>query len=282
MPSLFTSALPVNEKIRGDVDRLQLGFSHHGIDAYGIDKAELARFFTALEWAYRRYFDVHVYGAEHVPLSGRAMIIGNHSGGVALDALMVLASCFFELDPPRLAQGMAEKFINKVPGASQLASRLGQFTGLPEHADRLLRDERLLMVFPEGARGTAKLARDADSLVRFGTGFMRLALKTGTPIVPVAFVGGGEAIPTVMNLYKLGQFLGVPYIPVTPYLFPLPKPVKLQLLYSEPLVFEGDGSEADEVIHGYVEQVRSRIAWLIEQARALRAGTLKPEELELR
>lgn len=282
MPSLFTSALPVNERIRANVDRLQLGFSKHGIDAYGIDKDELARFFTALEWVYRRYFQVEVHGTEHIPLSGRAMLIGNHSGGVALDALMVLASCFFELDPPRLAQGMAEKFINKVPGASQMASRLGQFTGLPEHADRLLRDERLLMVFPEGARGTAKLARDADSLVRFGTGFMRLALKTRTPIIPVAFVGGGEAIPTVMNLYKLGQLLGVPYIPVTPYLVPFPKPVRLQLLYSEPLVFEGDGSEADDVIHSYVEQVRARIAWLIEQARALRAGTLKPEELELR
>lgn len=282
MPSLFTSALPVDERIRKSVDRLELGFSKHGTDAYGIDKEELARFFTALEWAYRKYFDMEVHGTEHIPLSGRAMIIGNHSGGVALDALMVLASCFFELDPPRLAQGMAEKFINKVPGASQLASRLGQFTGLPEHADRLLRDERLLMVFPEGARGTAKLARDADSLVRFGTGFMRLALKTRTPIIPVAFVGGGEAIPTVMNLYKLGQLLGVPYIPVTPYLVPFPKPVKLQLLYSEPLLFEGDGSEADDVIHSYVEQVRARIAWLIEQARALRAGTLRPEELELR
>ena len=282
MPSFFTSALPVDERIRANVDRLDLGFSKHGIDAYGIDKAELARFFTALEWPYRKYFDLDVYGAQHIPLTGRAMLIGNHSGGVALDALMVLASCFFELDPPRLAQGMAEKFINKVPGASQMASRLGQFTGLPEHADRLLRDERLLMVFPEGARGTAKLARDADSLVRFGTGFMRLALKTGTPIVPVAFVGGGDAIPTVMNLYKLGQLLGVPYIPVTPYLVPFPKPVKLQLLYSEPLVFEGDGSEADDVIHSYVEQVRARIAWLIEQARALRAGTLRPEELELR
>jgi 1-acyl-sn-glycerol-3-phosphate acyltransferase len=282
VPSLFTSALPVNERIRANVDRLELGFSKHGIDAYGIDKDELARFFTALEWAYRHYFQVEVHGTEHIPLSGRAMLIGNHSGGVALDALMVLASCFFELDPPRLAQGMAEKFINKVPGASQMASRLGQFTGLPEHADRLLRDERLLMVFPEGARGTAKLARDADSLVRFGTGFMRLALKTRTPIIPVAFVGGGEAIPTVMNLYKLGQLLGVPYIPVTPYLVPFPKPVRLQLLYSEPLLFEGDGSEADDVIHSYVEQVRARIAWLIEQARALRAGTLKPEELELR
>ncbi len=282
MPSLFTSALPVNERIRADVDRLDLGFSRHGIDAYGVDKSELARFFTALKWVYRHYFDVEVYGSEHIPLSGRTMLIGNHSGGVALDALMVLASCFFELDPPRLAQGMAEKFINKVPGASQMASRLGQFTGLPEHADRLLRDERLLMVFPEGARGTAKLARDADSLVRFGTGFMRLALKTQTPIVPVAFVGGGEAIPTVMNLYKLGQLMGVPYIPVTPYLFPLPKPARLQLLYSEAMVFEGDGTEADEVILGYVEQVRARIAWLIEQARALRDGSMKPEELELR
>ena len=95
-------------------------------------------------------------------------------------------------------------------------------------------------------------------------------------------MGGGDAIPTVMNLYKLGQLLGVPYIPITPYLVPFPKPVKLQLLYSEPLLFEGDGSEADDVIHSYVEQVRARIAWLIEQARALRAGTLRPEELELR
>ena len=111
---------------------------------------------------------------------------------------------------------------------------------------------------------------------------MRLAMATRSPVVPFAFLGGGEAIPTVMNLYKLGQLMGVPYVPVTPYIVPIPKPVTLQVLYSEPLLFEGDGSEADEVVHGYVEQVRARIAWLIEQARALRAGTLSEEELELR
>ena len=86
MPSLFTSALPVDERIRKSVDRLELGFSKHGIDAYGLDKAELARFFTALEWAYRKYFDMEVHGTEHIPLSGRAMIIGTHIGkGVYLD-----------------------------------------------------------------------------------------------------------------------------------------------------------------------------------------------------
>lgn len=280
--SIFTRAIPIDEAVREKVDRLELGFSRHGIDRYGVDKEELARFFSGLRLFYEKYFDVEVYGAEHVPSSGRAMLVSNHSGGVALDALMMLASCFYELEPPRLAQGMAEKFINRVPGASQMASRLGQFTGLPEHAERLLRDERLLMVFPEGARGTAKLARDADTLVRFGTGFMRLALQTGAPIVPTAFIGGGEAIPTVMNLYKLGRLFGVPYIPVTPYIVPLPKPTRVQLIYSEPMRFEGDGSEADAVILGYVDEVRARIAWLIEQGRALRNGEMTPDELELR
>ena len=115
------------------------------------------------------------------------MLVGNHSGGVAIDGAMVLASMFFDMDPPRLAQGMAEKFINKVPFASEWANRTGQFTGLPENAVRLLEDERLLVVFPEGARGTAKLYKERYSLVDFGTGFMRLALKTKTPIIPFAF-----------------------------------------------------------------------------------------------
>jgi 1-acyl-sn-glycerol-3-phosphate acyltransferase len=96
-----------------------------------------------------------------------------------------------EMDPARLGQGMAEKFLNMLPFASEWSSRCGQFTGLPEHAERLLNDERLLMVFPEGARGTAKLYWERYSLVGFGTGFIRLALATHTPVIPFAFIGGG-------------------------------------------------------------------------------------------
>src|SRR5678816_4916589 len=103
---------------------------------------------------------------------------------------------------------MVEKFINRYPWASLWSNRCGQVTGLPEHAERLLSEERLLMVFPEGARGTAKLYKDRYSLVDFGTGFMRLALKTKTPIVPFGFLGGGEAVPTVVNAYRLGQAFG--------------------------------------------------------------------------
>jgi 1-acyl-sn-glycerol-3-phosphate acyltransferase len=200
------------------------------------------------------------------------MLVGNHSGGVALDGAMVLASLFFEMEPPRLGQGMAEKFLNRVPFASSWSSRLGQLTGLPEHAVGLLEDERLLLVFPEGARGTAKLYGDRNSLVEFGSGFVRLALRTRSPIVPFAFLGGGEAIPTVVNLVKLGHLVGAPYIPITPWLLPIPRRVPLEIYYDEPIQLEGTGDEEDEVIFGHVERVKTRIAALIDTGASIRRG----------
>ncbi len=174
--------LPTDPEVAARVDALELPFNRHGIDHYGIDKRELAKLYTLIGWFYHRYFEVQVFGADNVPPRGRAMLVGNHSGGVALDGVMVIASTFFELNPPRLAQGMVEKFLSKVPFLSWFNRRIGQFTGLPEHCIRLLEDERLLMVFPEGARGTAKLYRERDSLVSFGTGFVRLALQTDTQL----------------------------------------------------------------------------------------------------
>lgn len=272
--------LPTDPDVAARVELLELPFNRHGVDHYGIDKRELAKLYTLIGWFYRRYFEVQVFGAENVPPRGRAMLVGNHSGGVALDGVMVIASTFFELDPPRLAQGMVERFVQSVPFLSWFNSRIGQFTGLPEHCVRLLRDERLLMVFPEGARGTAKLYRERDSLVSFGTGFVRLALETDTPIVPLAFVGGGEAIPTVANLYRVGKLLGVPYLPVTPYLAPIPLPVSLQLLYGKPIRLQGSHTDSDEIIAGHVEIIKQRIASLLAQGRALREGRITDGELD--
>jgi 1-acyl-sn-glycerol-3-phosphate acyltransferase len=260
-------AFLIDPEVARRVDRLELPFGPYGVDPYGVEKKALTRSFSMLAWLYRSYFRVRCRGIENVPRRGRAMLVGNHSGGVAIDGAMVLASCMLEMDPPRLAQGMAEKFIGQVPFAGNWASRCGQFTGLPEHAERLLRDDRLLMVFPEGARGTAKLYPARNSLVDFGTGFVRLAMQTKTPIVPFGFVGGGDAIPTVFNAYKLGRMLGVPYIPFTPYGFALPLPVSLGVTYGRPIVFEGTGREDDEVVQGHVERVKRVIASLIDEGQ---------------
>ena len=257
-----------DDRIRDLVDRLELPFNSLGIDPYGISKKHLVVFFGALGFLYRHYFRVKCHGTEHVPKQGRAMVIGNHSGGVAFDGAMVLTSLFLEMDPPRLASAMAEKFINKLPISSLWSARTGQFTGLPEHALRLLEDDRVLIVFPEGARGTAKLYKERYSMVDFGTGFMRLALKTKTPIVPCGFLGGGAAFPTIVNLP--GKMFGVPYIPLTAYLAPVPLPVPLEVHYGEAMHFVGTGNEDDAVINGYVGQVKSRIAQLIDAGRAAR------------
>jgi len=263
----------VSETVQDRLQRLELPFDAAGIDPFGVSRWHLGVMFRALELLYRRYNEVHNHGLDHVPARGRAMLIGNHSGGIAVDAAMVIGAMFFEKEPPRVAQGMAEKFINRMPFGSVWASRCGHLPGLPEHAVRLLEDERLLMVFPEGARGTAKLFRERYSLVDFGTGFMRLALQTKTPIVPFGCVGGGDAMPTVTNLYRLGRLVGAPYIPVTSYLLPIPRPARFDICYGEPMTFEGTGSEDDEVIHGYIEQVKARIAALIEDGRRERGET---------
>lgn len=260
----------VDPQILERVRELEIPFNRHGIDPFGICDRDVAFQMTVLSWLYRRYFKVTVNDVDRIPARGRAMIVGNHSGGFALDGMMATASAFFDKDPPRLSQGMVDRFINRLPFASRQASRTGNFTGTPESAIELLEAERLLMIFPEGSRGTAKLYGDRNRLLDFGTGFMRLALQTGTPIVPFAFLGGGDAVPTVANLYKIGKLFGVPYIPVTSYILPIPRRVSLELYYGEPMVFEGTGNEEDDVIHDYVEQVRARIVAMVEEGARIR------------
>lgn len=261
-------AVALSDGLDARVDRLELPFNEYGVDPYGISRKHVKDALRLFALIYRYYFRVRCHGIHHIPARGRGMLVGNHSGGVAVDGAMVLTSTMLEMDPPRLAQGMVERFLHKFPVSSLWASRTGQFTGLPEHARRLLEDDRLLMIFPEGARGTAKLYPDRYSLVDFGTGFVRLALQTRSPIIPFAFLGGGSAIPTVFNAYTLGKLLGVPYVPLTPYLLPVPLPVQLEIHYGEPLVFQGTGDEEDHVIEGYVAKVKERIAGLIELGRA--------------
>jgi 1-acyl-sn-glycerol-3-phosphate acyltransferase len=278
---LLDNFLPINPEVAARVEALDLEFNKFGVDPYGIDKNDLIRFLSAFAWLYRYYFAVDVYGLENVPSRGRGVLVGNHSGGIAIDGAMAMGSLLLDAEPPRLAHAMVDKFIHRFPGASQFMSRTGQFVGNPDQAIRLLRDERLILVFPEGARGTAKLAKESDSLVDFGTGFMRLALETKSPIIPFGFVGGGEALPTVANLRRLGKMLGVPYIPVTKWGLLIPKPTRFQLLYGKPMFFEGTGHERDEVVNEMVEQVKGRIRDLIRQGRALRERTISEEELVL-
>lgn len=253
----------ISEDVKARLEQLALPFNRLGVDPYGISRKHLALFYSFLEFFYKHYFRVRCFGIGNIPATGPAMLVGNHSGGIPADGGMIIASLFFDANPPRHAHGMIAKFVFQWPFIAPWFSRVGQFPGLPEHATRILRDGRLLFVFPEGTRGTGKLYKHRYNLVRFGTGFMRIALQTRTPIIPLAFIGAEEALPTMFHARRLAKLVGTPYWPVPPYLIPFPLPLKCEIHYGEPLLFNGTGNEADHVIEEYVDQVRKQINRLL-------------------
>ena len=134
------------------------------------------------------------------------------------------------------------------------------------------------MVFPEGARGFVKPFKKRYQLQRFGLGFMRLALETETPIVPIGIVGGEEQSPAFADVKWLGRFIGAPAFPITPtfpWLGPLgfvPLPVKFRLHFGKPLRFEGDANEEDAAMEKKVDVVKREIRKLIRAGRSARRG----------
>jgi 1-acyl-sn-glycerol-3-phosphate acyltransferase len=148
-------------------------------------------------------------------------------------------------------------------------SRIGAVRACPENAERLLSKESLVAVFPEGVKGIGKLYRDRYRLQRFGRGgFIRLCLRTRTPLVPCAVVGAEEATPLLYKDETISKLLGLPYLPVTPT-FPLlgplgllPAPTKWQIRFGEPMSFdEFDPDAADDpvLVGRLAERVRGSI-----------------------
>ena len=250
-------------QVRRNVERLPIEFDDYGFDRFGLSQKALVRAYSVTAHIYRHYLKVTAFGLENVPATGRGLVVANHSGGLGADGAMILTSLMLNDDAPRLGQGMAEYFLTRSPFARPALRKLGHLTGLPEHGEQLLNDERLVMVFPEGARGAGKLYKDRYKLVRFGTGFIRLALKTGTPIIPCAFIGGEESFPQLFHIKWLAKLVNGPFVPVAPQLIFFPLPVACQVYYGPPMYFEGDGSEPDHVIQQYIEEVRHSMERLI-------------------
>jgi 1-acyl-sn-glycerol-3-phosphate acyltransferase len=174
---------------------------------------------------------------------------------VAINGAMIL-----EHNPPRVVRAMVEKFVQTLPFFSYLFSRWGQITGTPENCRRLLSDDEAILVFPEGAKGISKPFTQRYQLQEFGSGFMRLALETKTPIVPVAVIGAEEQAPA-FNFKPLAKLLGAPAFPVVPHppFLPIPYPVKYRLYFGEPLCFVGDPDDEDDVLEVKVRHVRNEI-----------------------
>jgi 1-acyl-sn-glycerol-3-phosphate acyltransferase len=258
--------------------RIPTRLNAYGYDPFGFAPGYARPLLVTMAAVYRYWLRVEALGLENVP-EGRVLLIANHAGNTfAWDGAMLGMALFLEGDPPRVVRGMGEYYLPTIPFFSVFMHRVGSVVGTPTNCAQLLAQEEAIMVFPEGERGFVKTFRQRYKLQRFGLGFMRLALETETPIVPVGIVGGEEQSPGLANLRSIGRLIGSPAFPVT-LTFPwlgvagfLPLPVKFHIRFGEALRFSGDPSEEDASIEKKVEQVKDRIRSLIDESRRARSS----------
>jgi 1-acyl-sn-glycerol-3-phosphate acyltransferase len=180
---------------------------------------------------------------------------------------------------------LVENFVFHFPYLGTFINRIGGVRACQENARRLLDDDQAVAVFPEGIKGIGKLYKERYQLQRFGRGgFIKLALRARSPIVPVAIVGAEEIHPMLGRITWFSKTAGIPYVPVTPtfpFLGPLgvlPLPSKWTLLFGEPIDFaEQYGPEAADdriLVNKLAEQVRQTIQDMIDRGLAERQSVL--------
>jgi 1-acyl-sn-glycerol-3-phosphate acyltransferase len=254
-------------------DRLRDGrtANEYGVDPFGLSIEYALSAVGPFVWLYQSYFRVQTFGLEHVP-AGRVLLVSNHGGQLPIDGAMIGVAMLTEAKPPRITRSMVEKWVGSLPYVATFFSRVGQIVGTPENCRRLLESDEAILVFPEGLKGITKLYSQRYQLQDFGLGFMRLALETKTPIVPVAVIGSEEQAPALINLKSIGKLFGMPALPVTPYGLPFPLPTKYRIYFGEPLVFSGRADDEDAELDKKVKVVKGAIQSMLEKGLADRKG----------
>jgi len=223
------------------------------IDEFGFDPAFTESALPLFRWLFEKYWRVELEGIENVPVSGRALLVANHAGVIPWDGAMIRTGIWMAHPERRHARMLVVNFAFAMPGFSQFLLKTGNVLAHPDNAVTLLERDELVGVFPEGVKGAAKLYRDRYQVRRFGRGgFVQVAMRTGSPIIPVAVVGAEEVHPVVFELPALAKVLGLPTVPLTPT-FPwlgglglLPLPSKWFIAFGPPIETASMGPDAAE------------------------------------
>jgi 1-acyl-sn-glycerol-3-phosphate acyltransferase len=264
--------------------RLQraLYFAWHAeeTDAFGADPRFAETLEPLVEFLYAIWWRVEASGTEHLPATGPGLVVANHSGVLPYDGLMVQLAIRHEHPAKRVCRLLALDMFALLPVLAPILSKSGSIRANPENAERLLRRGELLGVFPEGVKGVGKYYRERYRLARFGRGgFVRIALRTGAPIIPCAVVGAEEIHPVIAKADWVGRPFGLPYFPLTPtfpWLGPagfVPLPTKWSIDFGDPVDLGGHGPEgADDpiLVNRLSEEVRSAIQRMVDSRLARR------------
>ena len=239
------------------------------VDQWGRSERLRSLVRTVYNPVYKYWFRAEWEGFEHLPADGGALLVSNHAAAIPSDAPVIMHGIETKLGRP--VYGLAEHLFRTLPVVGTLWSRVGGVTANPDNAYRLLHDDRqLVLVFPEGTKGTGKTYGDRYQLARFGRGgFVEIAMRAGVPIIPLAVMGAEESMPIMWKSTRLAKLTRMPYFPVTanmlafgPLGAALYFPAKFRIRVLPPLYFDVDpGQErySRSRVMGESERIRRQI-----------------------
>ena len=244
----------------------------YGYDIFGANADWVRRAERAGAFFYEHWFRVDSHGHEHVPSTGAAIVVANHSGALPFDATMLWMDVLRHTSPARLLRPIADHFVLRLPFFGTVATRTGAVGGTRANVRHLLERRELLLVFPEGVAGVAKHFRHRYELAEWRVGHAEFAIRHRVPVIPAAIVGAEEQMPQIARLPV--HVFGIPHVPVV--LSPLPLPVRYHIRYGAPLFlydeFPPDAADEPEVLDNAAARTKDAVRRLLEGERSSRRG----------
>ena len=245
-------------EVRERAARVGFADAGHGYDRFGMHPDFVALADAATGPLHDRYFRVVSHDPQHIPATGPAILAANHSGTLPTDAMMLWTDVLRNTDPPRVARPVADYFVSTLPVVSTLFARCGVVGGSRGNARALLEAGELLMIFPEGVAGIGKPFRERYTLRPFRPGHAELAIRHRAPVVPVGIVGAEEQMPQIAAI---------------------PLPVRIHILYGEPLRFDLEHRPEDaddpEIVRDAVRRVEEAVRALVARGLRERRGVFR-------
>jgi 1-acyl-sn-glycerol-3-phosphate acyltransferase len=269
----------LNYTVQYNADMVKRHFTgEYDTDEWGLDWEFLDAMRPFLSFLYKIYWRVETTGIEHIPVEGKALLVANHSGQLPWDSMMIGTAVLSEQPAQRLVRTLYDAFTPRVPFVSAWLNRMGQTLATVENGTRMLAQEELVAVFPEGYKGMGKPFKDRYKLARFDqVDFVKMALSSGAPIIPVSVVGAEETNISLVKLSARSGAARLPYFPISltfPWLGLLglaPLPTKWAIDFGEPILVDSYGPQAadnlilasqitDQVRHAVQELLQARLA----------------------
>ena len=240
----------------------------------------------ALVTRYTSLFSPEVNGLENLPATGPVLVVGNHSCLMYMPDAWVVGQSLIErrgLDQP--AYALAYDLLFSVPGVGPFLRRIGAIPAGGREAELALQQGAAVVVYPGGDMEACRPWRQRDQVDLAGhKGFVRLALRTGVPVVPVVAHGSHHAVVVVSRGERLATALGLNRlrINVFPILLgpfgvtsiltpPLPLPAAITVEFLPAVDWTGHGSEAANdpvVVDGCYAEITGIMQSALDRLRA--------------